>query len=175
MRVFVSHAEHLFEPFRTGEMQHFRPLVLPWRGQAFSVVTFEDQCHPELKWPGHNADFAGPGSPDELAQAALEFLRKNPNWSKPEYDDEHIPVAACVTAKGWEVSKTAPLTKQTTQYSLDIFVAFKGKKNPKIAYCCNMVFYTAEEAGVNMGLPFRYANSRQYAKYRMLMSHVPVK
>ena len=129
----------------------------------------------ELKWPGHNTDFTGPGNPDELAQAALEFLRKNPNWSKPEYDDEHIPVAACVTAKGWEVSKTAPLTKQTTQYSLDIFVAFKGKKDSKTAYCYNMVFYTAEEAGVSMGLPFRYANSRQYAKYRMLMSHVPVK
>jgi len=36
-----------------------------------------------------------------------------------------------------------------------------------------MVFYTVEEGGVQKALPFRYANSRQYAKYRMLMSNVP--
>ncbi|MBN2559981.1 MAG: hypothetical protein JXQ75_03520 [Phycisphaerae bacterium] len=129
----------------------------------------------ELKWPGHNKDFAGPGNPDELAKAAIEFLRKNPQWSKPEYDDEHIPVAACVTAVEWEVSKKAPLTHEPTQYSLNVFVAFKGKKDPKIAYCYQMVFYTREEAGVKKEPPFRYANSRQYAKYRMLMSNVPAK
>ncbi len=129
----------------------------------------------ELKWPGHNKDFAGPGNPDELAKAALEFLKKNPKWSKPEYDDEHIPVAACVTAKGWEVSKKAPLTHEPTQFSVNIFVAFKGKKDAKTAYCYHMVFYTGEEAGVKKAVPFRHANSRQYAKYRMLMSNVPAK
>lgn len=129
----------------------------------------------ELKWPGHNKDFSGPGNPDELAKAALEFLKKNPKWSKPEYNDEHVPVAACVTGKGWAVSKKAPLTHEPTQFSIDIFVAFKGKKNTNTAYCYHMVFYTAEEGGVKKGLPFRYANSRQYAKYRMLMSNVPAK
>lgn len=127
----------------------------------------------ELKWPGHHKDFAGPGTPDVLAKAALEFLHENPEWSKPEYDDEHIPVAACVTAKAWEVSKKAPVTHEPTQYSLDVFVAFKGRKDPKVAYCYHMVFYTREEAGVKKEPPFRFANSRQYAKYRMLMTNVP--
>jgi len=127
----------------------------------------------ELNWPGHNPDYAGPGNPNDLAEAALDFLSKNPEWSKPEYDDEHIPVAACVTGKDWEVYKKAPLTEQPTQYSLNVFVAFAGKKDPKIAYGYHMVFYTREEAGVDKKPPFHYANSRQYAKYKMLMSNVP--
>jgi len=127
----------------------------------------------ELKWPGNNPDYAGPGNPNDLAKAALDFLRKHPDWSKPEYDDEHIPIAACVTGKDWEVSKKVPLTGQPTQYSLNFLVAFAGKKDPKIAYCYHMVFYTREEAGVAKKPPFHYANSRQYAKYKMLMSNVP--
>ena len=78
----------------------------------------------------------------------MEFLRKNPNWSKPEYDDEHLPVAACVTGKIWEVQKKT-LLGEPTQYSVDILVAFAGKKDPKIAYCYHMVFCTREEAGVS--------------------------
>ncbi len=127
----------------------------------------------ELTWPGHNADFTGPGQPDELAAAALDFLRKNPTWSKPEYDDEHTPVAACVTATTWEVSKKAPLTEQPTQYSLDVLVAFTGKSDPELVYVYNMVLYTREEAGVPKEPPFHFANSRQYACYRMLKAKLP--
>jgi len=119
------------------------------------------------EWPGHNPDFSGPGDPDELAAAALDFLGKNPNWSRPEYDDVHIPYAACVSGTDWAVSKKAPLTHQPTQYSLNILVAFTGVKNPDVAYVYHMVFYTREEAGVEKDLPFRYANSRQYSKYKV--------
>ncbi|MBN2307661.1 MAG: hypothetical protein JXR94_01745 [Candidatus Hydrogenedentes bacterium] len=125
----------------------------------------------ELTWPGHNPDFAGPGDPDELAQAAVEYLSGN-KWTKPEYDDEHIPIAACVRGKDWEVYKKTALG-EPTQYSLDMFVAFQGTKDPKIAYAYEMVLYTREEPGVEKGLPFRYGNSRQYAKYKMLMENVP--
>ena len=138
-----------------------------------------DQTRPEwekvlkdLAWPGHNSDFAGPGDPDTLAAAALDYLKKAESWSKPEYDDEHIPIAACVTAKGWEVSKKTVLG-EPTQYSLNCFVAFKGTKDPKIAYGYHMVFYTQEEPGIAKAPPFRYGNSRQYAKFKMLMSNVP--
>lgn len=127
----------------------------------------------ELKWPGHNKDFAGPGNPEELAAAALEFLRQNPTWSKPEYADEHVPYAACVEGKGWDVSKRAPLTHEPTQYSVNVLVAFTGQANPQLAYVYHMVFYTAEAGGVKAGLPFRYANSRQYACFRMLKENVP--
>lgn len=127
----------------------------------------------KLAWPGHNPDFAGPGDPDEIAKAALEFLRKNPKWSKPEYDDEHIPFAACVEGKGWEVWKRAPLTQEPTQYSVDVLVAFTGKADPEFVYVYHMVFYTAEAGGVRPGLPLHYANSKQYAKFRMLKEGVP--
>ncbi len=124
-------------------------------------------------WPGNNKDFEGPGKPGELASAALEFLKKHPDWSRPEYDDEHIPYAACVTGNSWEVWKKAPLTDAPTQYSLDMLVAFSGKNDPDIVYVYNMVFYTAEEAGVEKGLPFKYASSKQYQKYQMLKKSVP--
>jgi len=124
-------------------------------------------------WPGHNKDYSGPGDMDEIAAAALEFLKKNPDWTKPEYDDTHEPYAACVTGNDWMVYKKAPLTHVPTQYSLDVLVAFTGKKDPDVAYVYHMVFYTTEEGGVKKGLPLRYANSRQYAKYKMLLDNVP--
>ena len=127
----------------------------------------------ELKWPGHNAAFAGPGDPNEIAEAALAFLREHPSWSKPEYDDEHIPFAACVEGKGWDVWKRAPLTDVPTQYSVDVLVAFTGQADPDLVYVYHMVFYTAEAAGVQPGLPLHYANSKQYASFRMLKANVP--
>ena len=137
-----------------------------------------DETYPEwvealkkLTWPGHNAAFAGPGRPTALAAAALNYLKRAKHWSKPEYDDVHIPVAACVTARDWAVSKKN-VRGQPLQYSINMTVAFEGKKDPKIAYVYNMVFYTREELGVKKGLPFMYANSRQYEKYRMLKSKV---
>ncbi|MBN1878842.1 hypothetical protein JW823_01930 [bacterium] len=127
----------------------------------------------DLSWPGNNPDFEGPGKPKELAGAALEFLRDHPTWSKPEYDDVHVPYAACVSGKGWEVWKRNKLTENPTQYSLDILVAFTGEKDPDIVYVYSMVFYTAEEDGVKKELPFIYASSKQYQKYQMLKSSVP--
>ncbi|MFH1418055.1 MAG: hypothetical protein ABII12_07210 [Planctomycetota bacterium] len=127
----------------------------------------------ELKWPGHNKSFAGPGEPEALAKAALEFLRENPEWSAPEYEDEHVPMAACVEGDAWSVWKRAPLTEQPTQYSVAILVAFSGQADPELVYVYHMVFYTAEAGGVKPGLPFRHTNSKQYAKFRMLKENVP--
>ena len=126
-----------------------------------------------LNWPSHNADFAGPGDPDEIAKAALAFLRENPKWTAPEYADEHTPIAAVVEGKGWDVWKRAPLTEKPTQYSVDILVAFAGKADPELCYVYHMVFYTAEAGGIKPGLPLRYANSKQYASFRMLSSKIP--
>ena len=131
----------------------------------------------ELKWPGRNPDFQGPGNPDFLASEALKLLRKmkadGRKWSKPEYDDEHIPAAACVIGSHWEVSKEEPITKRPLQYSLKFFVAFKGTKSSDIAYGYNMYFYTQETSKAEMSPPFYYCNSEQYAKYKMLMKNVP--
>lgn len=127
----------------------------------------------ELTWPGHNKDYAGPGKPDEIAKAVLEFLKENPKWSAREYDDEHAPYAACVEGKDWEVWKRAPLTQEPTQYCLEVLVAFEGKADPDLVYVYHMVFYTAEAAGVKPGLPIKYGSSKQYASFRMLKDNVP--
>lgn len=129
----------------------------------------------ELKWPGHHERFAGPGEPDELAKAALAFLREHPDWTAPEYDDAHVPIAACVEGETWEICKRAPLTQVPTQYSVAMLVAFSGKADADLVYVYHMVFYTAEAAGVKPGLPFRHANSKQYAKFRMLRENLPTK
>lgn len=132
----------------------------------------------DLKWPGHNSDFQGPGDSDNLAAEALKLLRKmkaeGKQWTKPEYDDEHIPVAACVAGKKWVVWKKEPLTQKPTQYSLKFFVAFKGTQSHDIAYGYYMFFYTDEKSGVKMEPPFYYCNSQQYSKFKMLMENVPV-
>ena len=94
-------------------------------------------------------------------------------WSKPEYDDEHIPVAACVIGSKWEVYKKEPITQIPRQYSLKFFVAFEGTKSPDIAYGYNMYFYTQETSKAEMSPPFYYCNSEQYAKHKMLMKNVP--
>ncbi len=142
------------------------------RALAESEKQWKDEIV-NLKWPGHNAEFEGPGDPNTLAQEALRLLASVESWSKPEYEDKHVPIAACVTARGWEVSKKNPITEAPTQYSLDLLVAFRGTQDPEIAYAYNMVFYTKEEEGVKKEPPFRFVNSRQYAKYKMLMSNVP--
>ncbi len=127
-----------------------------------------------VEWPGHNADFEGPGDPDTLAAAALKFLEKlrdeGRSWTKPEYDDEHIPLAACVIADMWGVEKTAPLTQEPTQFRLKVLVAFRGEKDPDLVYCYPMFFYTKEERGVEKAPPFYYCNSQQYASFRMPMA-----
>ena len=129
-----------------------------------------------LEWPGHNPEFAGPGDPDELAAAALKFLdnlrKEGKTWSKPEYDDEHIPLAACVVADSWGVEKKNPITQEPTQYRLKMFVAFGGEKDKDIAYAYYMYFHTGEGEGVEKTPPFQYCNSEQYACYRMLKEKI---
>lgn len=131
-----------------------------------------------LKWPGHNPDFSGPGDPEKLAAEALKLLKKmqaeGKPWSKPKYDDQHIPVAACVVGDKWGVHKRVPITQVPTQYSLKLFVAFKGTQDPDIAYGYYMYFYTQEKAGIKMAPPFYYCNSEQYAGFKILMANVPV-
>ena len=130
-----------------------------------------------IEWPGHNPQFAGPGDPDDLAGEVLKLLntmrKEGRQWSKPEYDDEHIPVAACVVGSDWEVYKKVPITNVPTQYTIKMFVVFKGTKSDEIGYGYYMQFYTREEAGVKKAPPFRYCNSRSYEKHKMLLSKVP--
>ncbi len=131
----------------------------------------------DIEWPGNNEAFEGPGDPNDLAGEAIAFLNRlekaGEKWSKPEYEDVHIPVAACVVGSGWEVHKKEPLTEKPTQYSLKFYVAFKGEKDPSIGYGYYMYFYTKEEAGVKPEAPFKFGNSAQSACSQILLDTIP--
>lgn len=159
-------AEQLAPGAHTVELERANQLVAEFDTANLATIA-------TVKWPGLNPQFKGTDTPDALAAAAIEFLKNHPRWSKPEYDDEHIPYIAAVRGSNWEVNKRAPLTGVPTQYRLDIVVGFKGKKNTDVLYVYQMVFYTEEAAGVAPKLPFRYANSRQYAKHQMLLANAP--
>ncbi|MCP4640937.1 MAG: hypothetical protein GY851_10910 [bacterium] len=128
------------------------------------------------EWPGHNPEFAGPGDPDDLAAAALKLLerlrKEDRTWSKPEYDDEHIPLAACVVATAWGVEKKTPITEIPTQRRLKMFVAFGGTKDDDVAYGYYMYFYTPEKEGIEEKPPFEYCNSEQYACFKLLKEKI---
>jgi hypothetical protein len=164
--VVYNLAETLAPGSSSGQLAHAEKLIAEHEAANLEAVA-------RTTWPGHNQSFQGPGDPDELATAALAFLRNNPDWTRPEYADEHIPYAAVVRGQAWEVEKTVILTGEPTQYALDMLVAFKGKQQTDKAYVYQMVFYTGEARGIERGLPFRFANSRQYAKHQMLLKNVP--
>ena len=127
----------------------------------------------EKAWPAHVAAYQGADSPDALAAAALAFLRAHPDWTAPEFDDRHVPVAAVVSTSEWKVSKSDWLTGAPLQHSIRMLVAFTGEKHPELAYCYFMEFYTSVGPDVQAALPFEYANSRQFECYRMLREKLP--
>jgi len=137
-------------------------------------VAFEKNLDAEeMKWPGNNPDWVGEGSPDDLCEAALDFLKKNPAVRGDAYLDDPVePLAVSLASSDWSVYKKAPLTHQPTQYSLDFYVAFAGKKEPRLAYRYLFTFYTKEEAGVKKEPPFYYANPHLYNHYKILKSNV---
>lgn len=126
----------------------------------------------DIAWPGNNPDFEGPGDPEKLSREALSLLDNLTEWTRPEYDDVHVPVAACVTGTSWYVWKKMPITGEPTQWALDFLVAFEGEKNPDTYYCYYMTFYTRQEKGVKREPPFKYCSSKQYAKFQILRSRV---
>lgn len=141
--------------------------------QARALVAQEEEAARGLlehvEWPGHHPNFSRNG--DELAAAAIEYLEANPDWSAPEYDDVHTPVAAAVVADGWGVQKRS--LSGPTQYRLRMFVAFRGDKDPEVAYGYYMYFYPPESADPRQAPPFVHANSEQYATRKLLLSKVP--
>ena len=125
------------------------------------------------EWPAHNTSYQGADTPDALAAAALAFLREHPDWTAPEFDDDHEPTAAVVSGSAWTVYKAEPLTRTPLQHAIKILVAFRGTTHPDLAYCYFMEFYTADGLDVKPALPFAYCNSRQHECYRMLRAKLP--
>lgn len=124
-------------------------------------------------WPAHNPAYKGTDTADALAAATLAFLKAHPDWTAPEYDDVHVPVAAVVSGSAWTVYKAEPITGTPIQHSIKMLVAFVGEKDPDLAYCYFMELYTKDELGVEPQLPFAFANSRQFECYRMLRENLP--
>lgn len=71
----------------------------------------------EAKWPGHSANFSGPGNPDELAKSALEWLQKD------EKEAGRRDRTFAVAVRGDWVSAKKNLLGQTVQWGLPIWAA----------------------------------------------------
>lgn len=64
------------------------------------------------KWLGHVEEFAGPGTVEELAQAAMEYFRNDRDWGKqgedvPEAErGKGVQVLAVAVRDNWQVAET---------------------------------------------------------------------
>lgn len=119
----------------------------------------------EFQWPGNLKTFAGPGEPDALCKAALEYFNST---CKP---NEHA-LAACIREDNWYVFKKN-IFGEPIQYGLTFFVAVADDNdaNKEMARVFSISFLTAEGPGVKKEPPFAAAAFNQ--QYKMLKANVP--
>ena len=126
-----------------------------------------------MGFPKNNPNWSGEGSPDELCQAALDYLKKNEqNWGDAYEDDLGPPIAASLAGSKWKVCERNIL-KEPVQYRLDFKIAFSSKSGSRFAYVFHYSFYTEKKKGVAKAPPFTYCNPHQYAHYKILANRVP--
>ncbi|GEM_PF-5526653 len=131
---------------------------------ASSQADLEKQMN-ERTWPGHIEGFAGPGNPDELAKAALEYFHRTcePN--------EHA-IAVCLQEREWYTFQRN-LFGETVQWGLTFWVAvtLDEEKDQDIAHVYSISFLTAIEPGVAKAPPFEWAAYN--TSWKMRHSKVP--
>jgi len=76
-------------------------------------------------WSGHIDNFAGPGEPKALAQAALEYFRNHSGWGNNP--DKHVEVLAVAVRGQWDVAETN-IFGQVIQWRLPIHLAITDEK-----------------------------------------------
>jgi hypothetical protein len=85
----------------------------------------------DKQWAGQTADFAGPGSAEQLSQVAADFLRKDKLWGNQGPEPEKNPdgtvrqgvqVVAVVVRGPWQVAET-DLFGRVISWRLPIHVA----------------------------------------------------
>lgn len=79
----------------------------------------------DAKWAGNIGSFAGPGSTDSLAKAALNFFKSHPNWTGKA--DKKVEVLKVAVRGNWEVAET-DIFGRTISWRLPIHLAITDAK-----------------------------------------------
>ncbi|MBI5832237.1 MAG: hypothetical protein HZB16_08015 [Armatimonadetes bacterium] len=99
---------------------------------ATAVRSIEQEADATV-WPGHVAEFGGPGSTSQLAKAALDYFAAEKTWGGSE---RKITVLAVAVRGEWKVAETN-VFGQVTQWRLPIVLAittpdYKAKNMARI-------------------------------------------
>ncbi len=118
-------------------------------------------------FPSHIDGFAGPGNPDELAKAAMEYINGS---GKPT----EKAVAAVVSEKDWYCFRRN-IFGEPTIWALTFTVAIQheDEKAKDIARVWSISFLTEEKAGVAKAPPFKGAAFN--TSWKMRSSKLPAK
>lgn len=123
--------------------------------------TFEKQIKAGMKefharvdkrsWAGHASN--APSNADDLAETALDWFKKSPDWGKRSSKVRH-PLAVIVTGP-WSVQKKN-LLGEPIMYGLPIKLAVKVDEDVElnVARVYELTMRTAEMRGVKMAPPF---------------------
>ncbi len=119
----------------------------------------------ERQWPGNHKDFAGPGTPEELTKAAIDYFNST---CKPT----EKALAACIVEPDWYCFKRN-IFGQPVQWALTFWVAVdvEGETTPDVVYAWSISFLTDENVGVAKAPPFKWAAFN--FKQKMKRANVP--
>lgn len=119
----------------------------------------------ERQWPGNHKGFAGPGTPEELTKAALDYFNST---CKPT----EKALAACIVEPDWYCFKRN-IFGQPVQWGLTFQVAVdvEGETTPDVVYAWSISFLTEENVGVAKAPPFKWAAFN--FKQKMKRANVP--
>jgi hypothetical protein len=101
------------------------------------------------RWPGQFENFAGPGSIDDLSEAALEWFKKD-TGSKGWAESNPLLVAV----KGDWVSAKKNILGETIQWGLPIYLAVHQEDGTDIVRVFSLTIITREELGIEKEPPF---------------------
>lgn len=131
---------------------------------AGDAVAIEKQIA-ERQWPGNHKGFAGPGTPEELTKAALDYFNST---CKPT----EKALAACIVEPDWYCFKRN-IFGQPVQWALtfQLAVDVEGETTPDVVYAWSISFLTEENVGVAKAPPFKWAAFN--FKQKMKRANVP--
>ncbi|HEY9068961.1 MAG TPA: hypothetical protein VIV61_01820 [Candidatus Ozemobacteraceae bacterium] len=117
------------------------------------------------QWPGNHKGFTGPGTPEELTKAALEYFNST---CKPT----EKALAACIVEPEWYCFKRN-IFGQPVQWALTFWVAVavEGETTPDTVYAWSISFLTEENVGIAKAPPFKWAAFN--FKQKMKRANVP--
>jgi len=120
------------------------------------------------KWPDEYKDFAGPGNPDKLAQAAMNYLHKDE--ARRNSEDPDLTFAVIVKGEWRSVKKN--IMDETIQWGLPVWAACYNSKEKKEGICrvFSLTMVTREERHVKKEPPFTGAWTGN--SYKMLSKKI---